>query len=304
MPQLRDDLADAARGAALLREGSLVTFSAFPYIGGKTRLADWIIDHLPDHTTYVEPFGGSAAVLLNKARSDVEVFNDRDDDVVTFFEVARDRRDELIEWCRYTPFAEQHHDEWADEFFAGERPDDPVEHAGRWLFLRYSQYAAKVSQKSGFKRESTGDDKGSREARNWMNVPERIEQVAERFGGVSVVNDDYQAVVERYDSPGTVFYVDPPYYEKEDYYRVAADHETLEKTLTGIDGYALVSYTDVPPGLYEDWHVVEKNIPHSAAGNGKRADERLLMNFQPEERQPFREARQTGLETFTGGARS
>ena len=282
-----------------------MTFSAFPYIGGKTRLAPWIIDHLPEHTTYVEPFGGSGAVLLNKSRSDVEVFNDKDSDVVTFFRVARNRRDELIEWCQYTPFAEELHDEWADAFFAGERPDDEIEHAGRWLFLRYSQFAGKVSRKSGFKRESPTDQKGTREARNWMNAPERIETVAERFRGVSVVHDDYQDVVERYDSPETVFYLDPPYYEKEDFYRVAADHGALEETLSNIEGYALVSYTDVPPGLYEDWHVVEKNVTHSAAGNGKRADERLLLNFRPEETQPFREARQTGLETFTvGGAQS
>ena len=64
--------------------------SAFPYIGGKTRLADWIQSHLPAHNTYVEPFGGSAAVLLNKPRSKVEIFNDKDGDVVNFFEVARE----------------------------------------------------------------------------------------------------------------------------------------------------------------------------------------------------------------------
>lgn len=282
-----------------------MTFSAFPYIGGKTRLADWVIDHLPGHTTYVEPFGGSAAVLLNKPRSKVEVFNDKDSDVITFFRVARERPEELAEWCRFTPFSEQLHDEWADEFFAGERPDDDLEHAGKWLFLRYSQYAAKVSRKSGFKRESPDDAKGSRNARNWMNVGERIERVADRFSGVSVVHEDYQAVVDRYDSPETVFYLDPPYYEKEDFYRVAADHASLERTLDDIDGYALVSYTDVPPGLFQDWHVVEKTVRHSAAGSGKQANERLLLNFDPAEVPEFRGARQTGLETFVqGGARS
>lgn len=263
--------------------------SAFPYIGGKTRLARWVIDHLPEHTTYVEPFGGSASVLLNKPRSDVEIFNDKDSDVVTFFRVARERPDELAEWCRYTPFSEQLHDEWADEFFSGERPADDVEHAGKWLFLRYSQYAGKVSRKSGFKRESPRDEKGSRNARNWVNVPERVEYVAERFRGVSVVHEDYQAVVERYDSPETVFYVDPPYYQKEDLYRESADHAALERSLRDIEGDVLVSYTEIPPGLYEGdtWNVVERTVTHSAAGTGKMADERLIMNFEPSAEREF-----------------
>ncbi|MFP8952420.1 DNA adenine methylase [Natrialbaceae archaeon A-arb3/5] len=271
--------------------------SAFPYIGGKTRLARWVIDHLPPHTAYVEPFGGSAAVLLNKPRSDVEIFNDRDSDVVTFFRVARERPDELAEWCRYVPFSEQLHEEWADEFFAGRRPSDDVEKAGQWLFLRYSQYAGKVNRKSGFKRESPRDEKGSRNARNWMNAPERIEQVAERLRGVSVVNEDYRTVIERYDSPETVFYLDPPYFEKEDLYPETADHATLERTLREIDGYAIVSYTEVPPGLYEgdEWHVVEQTVHHSAAGSGKTADERLLLNFEPSTKREFNQRRLTDL---------
>jgi len=270
--------------------------SAFPYIGGKTRLAEWVIDHLPPHTTYVEPFGGSASVLLNKPRSTVEIFNDKDSDVVTFFRVARERPEELAEWCRFVPFSEQLHDKWADEFFSGERPNDDVEHAGKWLFLRYSQYAGKVSRKSGFKRESPRDEKGSRNARNWLNAPERIEQVADRFRGVSVVHEDYLTVFERYDSPETVFYVDPPYYQKEDLYREAADHATLEQALSELEGAAIVSYTDIPPGLYQGdrWHVVERSVTHSAAGNGKMANERLLLNFEPTER-AFNQHRLTDL---------
>ncbi|ARS91398.1 DNA adenine methylase [Natrarchaeobaculum aegyptiacum] len=279
--------------------------SAFPYIGGKTRLARWVIRHLPPHTAYVEPFGGSAAVLLNKPRSDVEIFNDLDSDVVTFFRVARERPEELAEWCRYVPFSEQLHDEWADEFFAGERPNDEIEHAGKWLFLRYSQYAGKVSRKSGFKRESPHDDKGSRNARNWVNAPERIEEVADRFRGVSVVNEDFAAVVERYDSPETVFYLDPPYWEKEHFYREQADHATLEETLRGIEGFALVSYTDLPPGLYDDpeWTVVERTATHSAAGNGKTATERLVLNFEPSTDREFTQHRLTDLSTH-GQART
>ncbi len=279
-------------------------FSAFPYIGGKTRLADWVVSHLPPHTTYVEPFGGSGAVLLNKPQSKVEVFNDADSDVVTFFRVARERRDELAEWCRYTPFSEQLHDEWADEFFAGERPDNELEHAGRWLFLRYSQYAGKVSRKSGFKRESPDDEKGSRNARNWQNAPERIEQVAERFRGVSVVNEDYSTVLDRYDDPDMVFYVDPPYVEKEDLYLEYADHAALEEQLQNIEGRAIVSYTQKPAGCYDDWHVVERDVTHSAAGSGKTATERLFLNFEPENFAPFVDADQRTLFAATEGGQS
>ena len=55
----------------------------FRYLGSKHRLVPWLLDHFPTHTTYVEPFGGSGAVLLNKTPAPVEVFNDLNGDVVT-----------------------------------------------------------------------------------------------------------------------------------------------------------------------------------------------------------------------------
>ena len=69
-------------GLPLLGRCVGVTLSAFPYPGGKTVYCNEIINRLPDHRRYVEPFGGSAAVLLNKPHSYIEVFNDLDDDVV------------------------------------------------------------------------------------------------------------------------------------------------------------------------------------------------------------------------------
>jgi len=58
-----------------------VTESVFPFPGGKSYLAPWIIEHFPEHKCYVEVFGGSGAVLVNKPESHTEVYNDLDGDL-------------------------------------------------------------------------------------------------------------------------------------------------------------------------------------------------------------------------------
>lgn len=273
-----------------------MTLSAFPYIGGKTSLVGWITDHLPHHKVYVEPFGGAAAVLLNKARSEVEVYNDLDSDVVQFFRVARERPDELREWCQRVPFSEKHHREWVDAFYNGERADDPVDRAGRFLFLRYSQYSAKYHGPSGFKRDIL-DVKPSK---TWANVGSRIDAVCDRLMGVSIQDGPYERVIEDYDSPETVFYCDPPYLDK-DLYRVEEmNHTDLEAVLADVEGYVLVSYTERPPDLYEGWTEVTRDVEHHAGarsgGTTSSATERLICNFDPWEEPGF-----TGVQAQLSG---
>lgn len=99
-----------------------------PYYGGKTRLAPWIVSLMAHHRVYVEPFAGTASVLLAKPRSKLEVINDLDGDVVTFFRVLRDRPDELERACRLTPYAR-------DEFLEAREPREDLtdlERARRW----------------------------------------------------------------------------------------------------------------------------------------------------------------------------
>ena len=72
------------------------------YHGGKWRLAPWIIQHLPPHRCYVEPFGGGASVL-RKPRAYAEVYNDLDDEIVNLFRVARDDGERLALACELTP---------------------------------------------------------------------------------------------------------------------------------------------------------------------------------------------------------
>src|SRR3954447_16463194 len=78
---------------------------AFGWYGGKYIHLNWLLPLLPKATHFCEPFGGSAAVLINRQPSLVETYNDLDGEVVTFFEVLRTQPEELIKAIALTPFS-------------------------------------------------------------------------------------------------------------------------------------------------------------------------------------------------------
>jgi DNA adenine methylase len=273
----------------------------FPYIGGKSNIADWVVENLPAHRRYVEPFSGSAAVLFSKAPSPDEVINDVDGDIVQFFFVLRERGDELAEWLRDVPYARDVHESWSREFYDGVRPNDPVERAGRFFFLRYSQQAAKYDSRSGFKATAF-----SSPAKTFENKRERLREFADRLSGVVVENKDYREMFEMYDRPndgsgdaavgkGTVFYCDPPYIGErsgDEYYSVEGgfDHAEFVDALGELEGDFVVSYDALPPELEVkidagDAHLVERGYAGRSGGyqNGeaKETVERLVTSFDP-----------------------
>jgi hypothetical protein len=91
--------------------------SPVAWYGGKSRTSARIAGLLPRHDTYIEVFGGGAAVLFAKPRAQLEVYNDIDDGLVTFFRVLRDRPAELQQALALTPYAgaefEHCRDSWA-----------------------------------------------------------------------------------------------------------------------------------------------------------------------------------------------
>lgn len=190
------------------------TRPALRYHGAKWRLAPWIIGHFPplaSHDVYVEPFGGSAAVLLRKERSSIEVLNDLDDDVVTFFRVLRDMPDDLIRRITLTPFARR---EWAA---AGQPADDPVEQARRFYVRSYGSIAGPTAQwRSGWRRQKVlsrradGSGAMTTAAAAFADVS-HLHVVADRLRGVFIEAEDALALIRRYDHPRALFYVDPPY---------------------------------------------------------------------------------------------
>src|SRR5687767_11780379 len=80
---------------------------AFGWYGGKYSHLEWLLPLLPLCQHYCEPFGGSAAVLINRKPSPIETYNDLDGEVVNFFKALRDQREELVQAIGLTPFSKR-----------------------------------------------------------------------------------------------------------------------------------------------------------------------------------------------------
>jgi DNA adenine methylase len=255
---------------------------AFPYPGSKVQLAPWIVEHLPEHECYVEPFGGSAAVLLEKPPSRNEVFNDLDGDIVHFMRTLRDRHDELAEWLRGTPFSRELHRKYAEGFYAGYRPEDDIERAGRWFYLRNTQFAQKYDGVSGFRLSLARNH-----AVQFQNRVDALEAVRERLSRVQVENLEYADLVDRLDGAETVFYFDPPYVDAGDalYSHDEFDHGRFLDVLDEIEGDWVISYTELPDGLGDGNYVrsrEHRGTMRTGQGEWEQTNqERLVMNFDP-----------------------
>jgi DNA adenine methylase len=187
---------------------SRLTRPALRYLGGKWKLAPWIVSHLPAHRIYVEPFGGAASVLLRKPRSMAEVYNDLDDDVVNLFAVLRDgaQAAELSRLLDLTPYAR------SELMAAYDTAADPVERARRLIvrsFMGFGSCAYRLDRTTGWRTGLRLDSASA--ARDWAGYPEAIPELHARLKGVSVEHRPARDVLAAYDAPGTLFYVDPPY---------------------------------------------------------------------------------------------
>lgn len=292
------DPADLARVSERTAEDlahfEAITRPALRYYGGKWVLAPWIIQHLPEHESYIEPFAGAASVLLQKRPSRIEVYNDLDGEVVNFFRVLRDHPGELVQALSLTPYAR-------GELTACKEPAiNPIERARR-LFVLAWQGRSRNSWTAGWRFQRTTHRRSRSPADDFADV-DRLHAIAARLRHVQIEKDDALAVIERFDTPRAVFYCDPPYLESTRSGRWAAnayaneltdeDHVALSEVLHRIEGMALVSGYDSPlyDELYGGWQKVTKRATTDHRGAEVKRTECLWISPRAAEsgiRRPF-----------------
>lgn len=220
-----------------------ITTPVLRYRGGKFRLAPWVMSFFPQHTCYVEPFGGAAGVLLQKKRSYAEVYNDLDSAVVNFFRVIRDEktRQALIAALVSTPYARSEFE------LAWEPTDDPVEEARRLCIRAQMGFGSAGATKgaTGF-RIDTKREYGTAQ-HLWALYPDAVAKAGHRLTGVLIENQPAIKVMQKHDAPTTLHFVDPPYMHstrvlqagKGGYYRhemTDDDHADLLDALLELEG--------------------------------------------------------------------
>lgn len=166
----------------------------------KFKVSDWVLSFFPKHKLYVEPFGGCASVLLNKLPSEIEVYNDLNQDLYNLFSILREpeKAQSLKYVIENTPFSRQ-------EFNSAFRNTKNSIEKARRLLIR--------SQLNFFEDNKQIDLQNGNLASNldsWNQQPRIIEYASKRLKNTIIENKDAFEIIDLYDTPDTLFFVDYP----------------------------------------------------------------------------------------------
>lgn len=254
------------------------------YPGSKWNIAGQLVELIPKHHSYVEPFFGSGAILFNKVPSNIETINDMDNDVTNLFRCIQSDAEHLARLVMTTPFSREEYDK---QFEIAEKSIciDPFRRAAGFLIRHWQGHGFRTNgYKVGWKNDVQGREKAYA-LWNWYRLPEWIIDTAERLRMVQIENRPALEVIRRFDYKNVFMYLDPPYllgtrtgkqYKHE---MTDQDHKELLKTILQskakimISGYESKMYNDYLQG----W---KKATFQSCAEYGKPRKEVVWMNYE------------------------
>ncbi len=199
--------------------------SPFRYPGGKFYARRMILDEIPCHDCYCEPFAGGASVFFAKGRAEVSMLNDLDTDVINALRLIRDRVEDLIKLLDGIPATRENHAYFKNDF----EPADWLQRAFRWYYLNRTSYSGIMKPENCYWGY---DRKYSMCPENW---PPHLRTCSDKLQGVELTSMDFEIVIDGLPD-GAFAFVDPPYYnaDQQKFYNCAfdlADHGRLAACL-------------------------------------------------------------------------
>lgn len=244
--------------------------SPIKWAGGKSRFRKRIVSLLPEHTCYAEPFCGAAWVLFAKPPSEVEVINDINSELTTFFKVLKNQPDQFIDSFEFELVSREQFNKYAEMNEDQISSLSDVERAHRFFYLIMAAWGGELNYPR-MQVSVTDGGHGNRLFGAIEHIKQRIMPVYQRLKTVIIENQDWTKIFSIYDSPTTFFYVDPPYPQNGVNYlhnmRSWNDHKRLAGVLASTQGKWLLSSYDNEEvrNLYTDFNI----IPVQAASGMK-----------------------------------
>lgn len=252
---------------------------AASYIGGKKQLAQRVasvIEQIP-HSVYAEPFVGMGGVFFRRRLAPkCEVINDISGDVITLFRILQRHYPQFMETLKFQITSRRE--------FERLKACDPstltdLERAARFLYLQRLAFGGKVTGRN------YGVDTGGSARFNVTRLGPLLEEIHERLAGVQIENLSWSDFIDRYDAPGTLFYMDPPYFGCEtDYGKDVfsrSDFERIAARMADIKGRFIVSLNDTPEvrAIFSAFKICDVALTYTiGSGQAKPVGEVIIMD--------------------------
>jgi DNA adenine methylase len=247
------------------------------YLGGKRLLVKQILPLIPSHKQYVEVFAGAAWLFFAKEESEVEVINDINKDLVNLYRIIKYHLEEFCKQFKWILTAREEY-----ERFKKENPETltDIQRAARFYYLQRCGYGGNVD------RFNFTSSKTSRPRINLLRLEENLSEAHLRLTRAWIENLPYQKIMPKFDTEDAFFYLDPPYWDCEDYYGKGIfnkdDYYNLRDLFKNMKGKFILSINDVPETreIFKDFNlktvVTTYNIQQGAT---KKMQELLFMNY-------------------------
>lgn len=260
--------------------------SILKYPGSKWNIAEKLVELVPEHYSYLEPYAGSLALLFNKQPSAIETINDLDSDVVNLFRCIQKDSERLARLVMTTPFSHEIYDKQY-EGNSETRYASSFQRAAGFLVRCWQGYGYRTNgYKVGWRRDVQGRERAYA-LWSWYRLPEWILDITERLRMVQIENRPALEVIQGFCYDNVFMYLDPPYVigtragrQKQYAYEMTdADHEELLKLIVQspakimISGYESEMYNDYLQG----W---EKRQFKNYAEHGSPRTETVWMNYR------------------------
>ncbi|KIC43405.1 DNA methyltransferase [Ruegeria sp. ANG-R] len=248
-----------------------------PWLGGKKVLHKTIIDRIDriKHDTYVEPFVGMGGVFLRRTwKPACEVANDLNGEITNLFRILQRHYPQFLEVMRFQVASRRE--------FERLRASDPLtltdlERAARFLYLQRLAFGGQV-------RGVFGVSPGTAPRFSLAKLEPILDAAHERLDGVVFENLSWEDVVSRWDSAGTLFYLDPPYWGGESDYGKnmfeRAEYERMADALSSIKGAFILSINDVPEirECFAAFHLEPVKLKYSVSKGGATEAKELIIS--------------------------